>query len=75
MIVRAACSNVELSTISGVLSAERCGDEWTLVSNGQSDAVREELLKQGCIITHSRTASLQEIFVARVGRSRQPENA
>ncbi len=52
----------------GVLSAEQIGNAWTLVCNGTTDAVLQAAREQGCEVVQHRNASLQEIFVARVGR-------
>jgi ABC-2 type transport system ATP-binding protein len=75
MIVHSDTQNLEPWAIKGVLSAQRSGNEWTIVSNGRSEVVRQTLVGLGCEICRVRAANLQEIFLARVGRSRQPENA
>lgn len=75
LIVRPGCKKLEPRAIDGVLSAEQRGNEWTIISNGHSEIVREAIINLGCEISRIRAASLQEIFVARVGRSHQPENA
>lgn len=54
----------------GVLSAEQLGSTWTLVCNGEPGGVLEEASKLGGEVVQNRNASLQEIFVARVGRDR-----
>jgi ABC-2 type transport system ATP-binding protein len=58
-----------MPAIAGVVSAERLGRTWTIVCNG-SDDVAESLRANGGEVLKSRTASLQEIFVARVGHDR-----
>ena len=58
-----------LPAIAGVLSAERLGRTWTVVCSG-SDDVTDSLRANGGEVLKSRTASLQEIFVARVGHDR-----
>lgn len=60
----------ELPPIEGILSAERRGSTWSIVCNGASSQVHESLSALGAEVTKSRNASLQEIFVARVGRNR-----
>jgi len=52
----------------GVLSAEGRQDTWNVVCNGGIGQVRRRLETLGGEILYSRNASLQEIFVARVGR-------
>lgn len=61
--------------IEGVLSAEGLGRDWTLVCNGAGQAVADRLSQLGAEVTQSRNATLQEIFVARVGRDRISEEA
>lgn len=75
MIVHSDTQNLEPWAIEGVLSAQQSGNEWTIISNGRSELVRQTLVGLGCEISRVRAANLQEIFLARVGRSRQPENA
>ena len=65
-----ATARDELPPIDGILSAERQGKDWSIVCNGALQQVHESLLSMGAEVTHSRNASLQEIFVARVGRDR-----
>lgn len=57
-----------LPLLEGVLSAERQGNSWNIVVNGAHQQAYESLQATGGEVTHSRNASLQEIFVARVGR-------
>lgn len=52
----------------GILSAEGREHTWSVVCNGGFQKVREALETQGGEILYSRNASLQEIFVACVGR-------
>ena len=59
-----------LPPIEGVLSAEGSGNTWKVVCNGAAGQVREAAQAMGGEVTLSRGASLQEIFVARVGRDR-----
>jgi ABC-2 type transport system ATP-binding protein len=52
----------------GVLSVEGQERTWSVVCNGGFDQIHETLKRRGGEILYSRNASLQEIFVARVGR-------
>jgi ABC-2 type transport system ATP-binding protein len=61
---------LEISRIEGVLSAERRGPGWSLVCAGAKQQILASLGAAGGEVTYSRNASLQEIFVARVGRDR-----
>lgn len=63
-----------LPVIDGVLSSEQRGNDWTVVCNGKRAEVQQAFESAGIRITHLRNATLQEIFVASVGRSRQPED-
>ena len=60
----------ELPPINGVLSAEWRGNTWSLTWNGTLSEIHESLMAIGGVVTCSRTASLQEVFIARVGRDR-----
>jgi ABC-2 type transport system ATP-binding protein len=68
--VRFAAARDELPPIDGILSAERRGNSWCIVCNGATQQVQNTLQTIGGEVTHARNASLQEIFVARVGRDR-----
>ncbi|MCH7725911.1 MAG: ABC transporter ATP-binding protein [Planctomycetes bacterium] len=68
--VRFATARDELPPIDGVLSVEQRGNSWSIVCNGATGQIHESLRTLGGEVTHSRNASLQEIFVARVGRDR-----
>lgn len=54
--------------LEGALSMEGAGRAWTALCGDALDQVREGLSKLGAEIVNTRNASLQEIFVARVGR-------
>lgn len=56
--------------VDGVLSAEQLGTTWRIVCNGATREVLSRLQSLGGEVTQQRNASLQEIFVARVGRDR-----
>ncbi len=60
----------KLPSIGGILAAERFGKDWNVVCNGAAQEITTALQGLGGEVTHSRNASLQEIFVARVGRDR-----
>jgi ABC-2 type transport system ATP-binding protein len=57
-------------SIDGVLSVEGSGRSWSVVHNGAADRVSASLASLGGEVMQSREATLQEIFVARVGRTR-----
>lgn len=60
----------DLKQVDGVLLAEQLGRTWTVTCNGAGESVRKWVEASGGEITSSRNASLQEIFVARVGGDR-----
>lgn len=70
MTVRFPDDRETLPPIDGVLAAERVGNSWTVVCNGASSQVSEAVSVSGGEVTSTRNASLQEVFVARVGRDR-----
>lgn len=71
--VRSPSEQHDLPAIEGLLSKERSGDAWTVVCAGADHDVHQAIQSAGCRISSSRNATLQEIFVARVGRVRTPE--
>lgn len=54
--------------LEGMLAAEGHGRNWQVVCNGDQAKLTSALQAMGGEIVHARNASLQEIFVARVGR-------
>lgn len=67
--IRLDAASEDPPRFEGVLSVEGREGVWTLICNGAFDRIREAIQSQGATIQSSRNASLQEIFVARVGRS------
>ena len=53
----------------GLLSADPSGNSWSGTAEGSHESVERELQNLGAEISSLRNASLQEIFVARAGRS------
>jgi ABC-2 type transport system ATP-binding protein len=78
LVLRLASAVGELPPIEGILSAEGQlsgegkGRTWKVVCNGAAARVHEAVKNLGGEVTQSRGASLQEIFIARVGRDRLP---
>ncbi len=70
LTVQFAADRNEIPMINGLLSAKQHGNIWNLVCNGAADQVHQSLQAAGGEVTKSRNASLNEIFVARVGRDR-----
>ena len=62
----------DVANVNGILFAEQLGTTWTIICNGAIESVRTWVKDSGGEITSARNASLQEIFVARVGRDRVP---
>jgi ABC-type multidrug transport system ATPase subunit len=58
--------------LAGALSVEGQGRSWTAVCDGAFEQVRDAVSAMGGEIVNTRNASLQEIFVARVGRRHLP---
>lgn len=57
--------------IAGVLSAEPLAGSWLMICEGNEASFETAIGARGGTIAKARTASLQEIFVARVGRFQQ----
>jgi ABC-2 type transport system ATP-binding protein len=60
-----------LPALDGALSVEGSGRSWSVVHNGPVEGFRHAVALLGGEIVQSRDATLEEIFVARVGRSSQ----
>lgn len=54
--------------ISGALSVDGRGREWTIVCNGEMAAVRAAAQTLGATVVEESTPSLEDIFIARAGR-------
>ena len=54
--------------IDGALSVDGGGRSWSVVHNGSVQRFRQSVAQLGGEVTESRDATLEEIFVARVGR-------
>ena len=59
-------------TLESALAMEGGGRLWSVVHNGPSEEFRLSVLTHGGEIVESRDATLEEIFLARAGRNRQP---
>ncbi len=51
--------------LPGVLFAEGAGAEWSFTVNGQLEQFRDEAARQGAELLEDRSASIDEIFIAR----------
>lgn len=69
-VISVRYSSAEPPKIFGILSAQQQGDTWSIVCQGNVEEVTNALQEREIEIIKSRHASLQEIFVARVGRDR-----
>lgn len=61
----------EAPAIPGALSCDGHGREWSVICDGQLDAVKEAIHQGGGRILEQGTPSLEEIFVARVASTRE----
>jgi ABC-2 type transport system ATP-binding protein len=61
--------------LESALAMEGSGRIWSVVHSGPSEDFRLSVLTHGGEIIESRDATLEEIFLARAGRSRQPVEA
>lgn len=55
--------------VPGALSWKGAGQEWTAVCNGRLDALQAAAADAGARVVEQRVPSLEEIFVAQVGRT------
>lgn len=58
----------EPDAIPGVIAAEQQGETWLLTTTGKLEEQTERLTSNGVEILNARNATLQETFIARVGR-------
>lgn len=66
LIVRYAEPQSLRPTLPGIITCEGAGQEWTIICNGQIDALRIAAVNQGATIVEDAQPSLDEIFVAHV---------
>jgi len=60
-----------LPAVAGALSLEGSGRTWSVVHDGSEEGFRRSVAQLGGEIVESRNATLEEIFLARVGRTGQ----
>ena len=60
-----------IPAVDGLLSVSGLGRQWTLLCEGDTQETQRVLQSQGAEVTLTRTASLQEIFVARAGKRQE----
>lgn len=70
MSARFPDQTTQVPSLPGLLSAESQGNTWKIVCNGESERVLAGVDQLGGEVVSSRGATLQEIFIARVGRDR-----
>lgn len=61
--------------LEGALAVEGDGRSWSVIHNGSPDRFRASVALQQGEVVQSREATLEEIFVARVGRTPAPAEA
>ncbi len=65
MTIRYSSPKEKAPSIAGALSCTGSGPLWTVICNGQCDAVRAEIEQQDGSVVDEQTPSLEEVFVAR----------
>jgi ABC-2 type transport system ATP-binding protein len=65
MTIRFSSPQSEQPVIPGALSCTGSGPLWSVICNGQCDAVRQEVARQDASVVDEQTPSLEEVFVAR----------
>lgn len=68
MVVHFDAERNTLPAVDGLLWSERHGHDWTVICAGELLPLPALFQAAGGDVLHARNASLQEIFVARVGR-------
>jgi hypothetical protein len=58
--------------LDAALAMEGSGRTWSVVHSGTLEAFHHSVLALGGEVVESRDATLEEIFLARAGRDRQP---
>jgi len=61
--------------LATALAMEGGGRTWSVVHSGSLELFHHSVLALGGEVVESRDATLEEIFVARAGRNRQPLEA
>ena len=61
--------------LSGLLHASGDGREWTLVCEGELNALRNEATALGLLVLEADTPSLEDVFLARVAPGKRKETA
>lgn len=64
--VRYTTPQTTAPALEGALSCEGHGEEWTVVCDGQAEAVKGQIAATGAEIIEDSAASLEDIFVARI---------
>lgn len=67
--VHFADHHVRAPTIDTALAIEGGGRAWSVIHSGSPEAFRRSVLAQGGEVLESRAATLEEIFLARAGRT------
>jgi ABC-2 type transport system ATP-binding protein len=73
--VRFATRLERVPAIEGALTVDWDGRSWSVIHNGSPDRLRASVALQQGEVVQSREATLEEIFVARVGRTPAPAEA
>jgi ABC-2 type transport system ATP-binding protein len=71
LVVRFDSPQARPPEVPGALSIDGGGQEWTVICNGERAEVAAAVARLGARIVEEHTPSLDEIFVARVGRKGQ----
>jgi ABC-2 type transport system ATP-binding protein len=69
--IRFAENQVHPPKLEGAIFLDGLGRDWAAVCNGEFEGLRQSVQDYGGEIVDNRPASLEEIFVARVGRPQQ----
>ena len=69
LLVRFEAAQVRAPTLEGALSVHGANHEWSVVCNGELDALQKAISELNATVLEKATPTLEEIFVARASRT------
>lgn len=69
LVVRFEAAQSRAPALEGALSVHGANHEWTVVCNGELDALQHAISKMNATVLEKATPTLEEIFVARASRT------
>ena len=69
LVVRFEAAQARAPALKGALSVHGANHEWTIVCDGELDALHGAIAKMNATILETATPALEEIFIARASRT------